>query len=68
VYFSSPVILEDFEILPIEAVKGQIFGGSERPSGDVGEGIRGQLGIENNRRKFIFAYINKKNLHFTNLK
>jgi hypothetical protein len=28
-YFTGPVILGDFEIIPIEAVKDQIFGGWE---------------------------------------
>ncbi len=34
-YFRSPIVFENFEIIPIEAVRGQILGGME--AGGQGE-------------------------------
>ncbi len=47
VYYRGPVFLADFEIIPIEAVRGQIYGvmgaGVRGRSPLLGEGIRGSF-------------------------
>jgi hypothetical protein len=47
VYYRGPVFLADFEIIPIEAVRGQIYGGMgagvRGRSPLLGEGIRGSV-------------------------
>jgi hypothetical protein len=35
IYYNCPVVFEDFDIIPIEAVRGQILGGME--AGGQGE-------------------------------
>ncbi len=46
-YYRGPVFLADFEIIPIEAVKGQIYGGMgagvREQSPLFGEGICGSI-------------------------
>ncbi len=47
VYYKGPVFLADFEIIPFEAVRGQIYGGdgsrSQGAEPQLGEGILGSV-------------------------